>query len=53
MTAASFAAVQHPGEDKGSTYDTPSTRWPDFRDDTPPRPSVIFVTKRDGGVIGR
>jgi secreted PhoX family phosphatase len=45
-----FISVQHPGE--GSTFDKPSTRWPDFRNDLPPRGSVIAVTKADGGEIG-
>ena len=27
-----FLAIQHPGD--GSTFDKPSTRWPDFRPDT-------------------
>jgi secreted PhoX family phosphatase len=45
-----FLAIQHPGE--GSTYDKPSTRWPDFRSDLPPRGSVIAITKADGGEIG-
>jgi secreted PhoX family phosphatase len=45
-----FLSIQHPGE--GSTYDKPSTRWPDFRPDLPPRGSVLAITKSDGGEIG-
>ena len=40
-----FVSIQHPGEDKGSSFDNPSTRWPDFKDNRPPRPSIIVVTK--------
>jgi uncharacterized protein len=48
-----FVAVQHPaGDDTGSNYDTPTSRWPDFRDDMPPRSAVVVITKNDGGVIG-
>jgi secreted PhoX family phosphatase len=45
-----FCAIQHPGE--GSTFDHPSTRWPDFDQRMPPRPALVAVTRSDGGNIG-
>ncbi|WP_432816937.1 PhoX family protein [Sulfitobacter sp. JB4-11] len=55
-----FLAVQHPGTDgtkdfagfeRDSTFEDPATRWPDFNPNMPPRPSVVVVTREDGGVI--
>lgn len=49
-----FLSIQHPAETPrgSSTFATPSTRWPDFKKDMPARPSVIAITKNDGGVVG-
>jgi hypothetical protein len=45
-----FVAIQHPGEE--STFESPSTRWPDFASGMPPRPAVVALTRIDGGEIG-
>ncbi|MFN4025234.1 MAG: PhoX family protein [Hyphomonas sp.] len=49
---AFFLAVQHPGDGSGTSFETPSTRWPDFQEDMPPRPSVVVVTRIGGGQVG-
>ncbi len=45
-----FCAVQHPGG--GSTFANPSTRWPDFDENIPPRAAVVVVSNRNKKSIG-
>jgi secreted PhoX family phosphatase len=53
-------AVHHPrptGSGAGSRlgasrpFEDPATRWPDFKPDMPPRPSIVAIRKKGGGKI--
>ena len=49
-----FISIQHPGNfvsGKAATFEKPSTRWPDFSDDLPPRPSLMVIQKKQGGPV--
>lgn len=46
-----FLAVQHPGEEASKLADAVSA-WPVDKPGVLPRPSVIAITRDDGGIIG-
>lgn len=45
-----FLSVQHPGE--RSSFEKPTTRWPDFDPAMPPRSAIIAIRKTGGGRVG-
>jgi len=47
-----FVSVQHPGEEDGSDFANPSTRWPDFEPSLPPRPAVVAIRHKNQQPIG-
>jgi len=48
-----FVSVQHPGYEKGASFDIPTSRWPAADGSPmPPRPSVVAITREGGGPVG-
>jgi len=47
-----FLAIQHPGDGDSASFENPTTRWPDFNENTPPRPSILAVQHNKGKAIG-
>ena len=48
-----FLAIQHPGGDNpDNDFGNPSTRWPDFNENMPPRPAIVVIQRKGGGQVG-
>ncbi|MFT3810386.1 MAG: PhoX family phosphatase [Micropepsaceae bacterium] len=48
-----FVSIQHPGHEKGASFDFPVSRWPAPADSAmPARPSVVAITREGGGPVG-
>jgi secreted PhoX family phosphatase len=45
-----FLSIQHPAE--STSFEEPSTRWPDFQPNMPPRPSIVTIEHEDHRIIG-
>jgi secreted PhoX family phosphatase len=48
--ATFFVAIQHPGFAARATFERPDSRFPDYREDIPPRPSVLAIYRADGAM---
>jgi secreted PhoX family phosphatase len=44
--------VQHPGDGDDASFENPTTRWPDFAANMPPRPAVLAIRRKDGAPVG-
>jgi secreted PhoX family phosphatase len=49
---ALLVLVRTPGAEPGASFDRPATRWPAFEPRTPPRTSLVVLTRPGGGMIG-
>jgi secreted PhoX family phosphatase len=51
-----FVSIQHPGDINtqpgAARFDTATTLWPDFKEGTPPRPSLMAIRRKGGGSVG-
>ena len=47
-----LAMVRRPGAAQGANFDRPATRWPQFSPGSPPRSTLIAITRNIGGPPG-
>jgi secreted PhoX family phosphatase len=49
---ALFAVVRRPGAERGASFASPSTRWPQFDPSLPPRSTLVVLAREQSGMIG-